>query len=138
MKDVMNKKDPTTFILDSLLERPEEWEFHKDPTYCFITHKKSEFCLAFHHEVKVWSPDWAKLHTFSAEDRQMIKKAILSLQKERNDIVRQTAGNKIAAMFEPPKLATVTQSLAPLGFGAAFFAISVILYAVYFLVSRLG
>jgi len=135
----MNKKDPTTFILDSLLERPEEWEFHKDPTYCFIYHKKSGFSLEFFSGVDVWSPGWAKLYPFSPDDRQMIRKAILSLKKERNDVIKQTAGDKIAAMFESPKLATIIpRSLTPLGFGAAFFAISVILYAVYHLVSRSG
>jgi len=93
--------NPNVFILDSLLEHPDDWIFHKDPTYCFITHK-SGLCLKFFRrsETEIYSPDWAKLHQFS-EEQELIYKAIKSLQQERHDIAKKKLNNRLAAMFNP-------------------------------------
>jgi len=96
-----NQNNPNVFVLDSLLEHPDDWKFDKDPTYKFITHK-SGFCLNFHYPLpEVFDPEWAKLYKFSDEDGRLVTKAILSLQKERNDAAKTKLGSKIAKMFEP-------------------------------------
>ena len=107
------KMDVDNTILESLLERPEEWEFDDDPTRCYIKHKKSKFELAFHVIPKIWAPDWAKLHVFDKDNRALIKKAILSLREERSAIASSAVDDRILKMLEPEQLEP--EQLGPLG-----------------------
>jgi len=70
-------KNPNAFVLDSLLEQPEDWTFWaSEPTYNLINHK-SGLCLDFYgSKAKVHSPGWAKLYEFSDDDGLLIKNSI--------------------------------------------------------------
>jgi len=79
-------QDPVSFIIDSFLERPEEWDFGSfessfDANYA--THKKSGFKLKlyqYHSRSEtppiICEPDWAYKYKFTKEEKRLLMAAI--------------------------------------------------------------
>lgn len=95
------KLDVDNAILESLLERPEEWEFNSNPSHKFIKHQKSGFQLEFFRKRPlIFAPDWAKLHILKDDTACLIYNAITLLKKERDDAVIEDTENRILVMLD--------------------------------------
>ncbi len=137
------KIDVGNAVLESLLERPEEWEFDTGATRKYITHRASGFELAFYgSSVDVFSPDWARLHKFKGDTAQLIHNAILLLKKEWEEGNVADVENRILKMVElKPKPKPKSKLTCSSPFSAALYGVAALAFvpaAGYLLFRLLG
>jgi len=105
----MNRPDPTSFIIDSFLERPDEWEFDLEHDCMFVEHTKSGFKLNLYPHVpeggppEIFFPAWAKLYTFSSEEKKLLMGVISTTREDVIKEAKQDLSNRIVNFIDPPK-----------------------------------
>lgn len=116
-------QDPVSFIIDSFLERPEEWDFgtfSHDFSADYPTHKKSGFKLSLWPGRRgkgglptIYKPDWACKYKFTPEEKKLLMAAIRPVRERAIAKARKQLANRIVRHLDPPPPEKLEQISAP-------------------------
>jgi hypothetical protein len=97
------RPDTVSTIVDSLVERRDEWVFKDDDLTCRFIYHKSGFALyAFSNiKVEVWIPKRAKSIIFSSEEMKLIYSAVESIRTERLNRLQDKIKASVVDMLMP-------------------------------------